>query len=402
MESTDRISPKLGKFRPSLTLGLKAIANERKSKGLPVYDFGLGETKGNLNPVVKEAGIQAFKDEMTMYADPAGMPELRDAVLDWLALKEHYTIENVTITAGAKQALFNMIMAICNPGDVVLFDAAPWVSYAPLAYCAYAVPVMVLSLEKKDNYLKVTPEDLRRNLELRPFSKLFLLNSPCNPTGQLYTAEEVEALLRVCIEHKIFFALDRLYWKILFDGRSYPEPRIDQETKPWVIQVDGMSKNFRRCGGLRIGWCVAPDDVSRAMINLQSHYTSGPTTVSQQAALAAITSDYDTELATDLENKRNLMQKHCKDIPCVKVFPTDGSFYSFWDVREAFGKKTPSGEILKNSDDVANYLTRDYGVLTGSGMGFLQNGYLRLCFATPDETIIEGMAQARKAFESLK
>lgn len=307
MKPHERISAKLGKFRPSLTLELKRMAAERRAQNLPVYDFGLGETKGSLDDRTRDAGIAAYNDGATMYGDPAGLPELRRAVLKWLGVESHYDINNVVITAGAKQSLFNIFLAICNPGDSVLFGEAPWVSYQPLAVATYATPIMVLPTHAEHEFKKVTPEDLLRNIRLRPYARLFLLNNPVNPTAQLYDAAEVDAQQDVCVEHGIYFLLDRLYWRLVFDGKQFPEPRIDERTRPWLIQVDGLSKNFRRTGGLRIGWSVAPDDVSAAMINLQSHCTSGPALPTQHSALAAITRPYTGELRDELQRKRDLL-----------------------------------------------------------------------------------------------
>jgi aspartate aminotransferase len=402
MQNPDRISAKMGKFRPSLTLALKRLAEDRRAAGLPVFDFGLGETKGSLNPHIREAGEAAFREEHTMYTDPAGMPELRQAVLSWLELESHYSIDNVVITAGAKQSLFNIFLAVCNPGDVVLFDAAPWVSYQPLAHTAYASPIMVLPAERDARHMKVTPDDLRRNLKMRPYAKLFLLNNPVNPTAQLYDADEVEGLLEVCVDHQMYFVLDRLYWRILFDGRRFPELPVDDRTRPWIIQVDGMSKNFRRAGGLRIGWSVAPEDVSKAMASLQSHYTSGPATPTQRTALAAVTHTYDTTLTAELQGLRDLFLKEADGMPHVRIWPSPATFYSFWDVRACFGLRTPGGHRLRDSDDVSAYLVRSAGVVTASGGGFMVDGYLRLCFATPETTIVEGMAAARSALSALQ
>ena len=401
MELSERISTKLGKFRPSVTLELKILAEHRRAAGLPVYDFGLGETKGELDPVIRDAGERAFREQQTMYADPAGLLDLRKSVLHWLSLEDQYDPDNVVISTGAKQSLFNTFLAVCNPSDAVLLDTAPWVSYQPLVVSAYGFPVMVLPLGTERERLKVTADDLIRNLKVRPHARLFLLNNPCNPTGQLYSALEVEELLRVCVEHRIYFVLDRLYWRILFDGAKYPEPRIDDETKPWVIQIDGMSKNFKRTGGLRIGWVVAPTDLARAMVNLQSHYTSGPATPTQLAALAAISRKPNCGLASELQAKRDLLHRKAKDMPLVKIWPTPATFYSFWDVRECFGKKTRDGAVLESSDDVSQYLARSVGVITCTGTGFMQDGYLRLSFATPDEEIVQGMRAIREALGAL-
>ena len=400
MEKSDRISAKLVKFRPSLTLELKRQAEERRAAGLPVHDFGLGETKGALPAELREAGERAYRDGLTMYGDPAGLVDLRRQVLVWLGLEKEYGLENVVITSGAKQSLFNIFLATCNPADCVLFDAAPWVSYQPLAAAAYAVPIMVVP-RTSGARLKVTADDLRRNLDLRPHARLFLLNNPCNPTAQLYDAHEVEELLAVCVERRIYFVLDRLYWKLLFDGAVYAEPRIDAETKPWLIQVDGLSKNFRRAGGLRIGWSVAPADVAKAMINLQSHYTSGPSTPAQHVALAALRGQYDGELRRDLEAKRDRIAAWAPRLPHIEVWPTPATFYSFWDVTGAFGKRTPDGKTLTSSEEVAAYLVERAGVLTAAGAAFMQEGYLRLSFAVPEEELESGLAAAATALGEL-
>jgi aspartate aminotransferase len=400
MQDHERISAKIHKFQPSVTLALKALVEERRQRGLPVYDFGLGETKGPLDPRVREAGIRAYEGEDTSYADPAGIPELRAAVLRWLGLERQYGPESVVITSGAKQSLFNIFLTLCNPADAVLFDAAPWVSYQPLATAAYAFPVMVLPQQSR--WLKVTAGDLERNLRARPHVKLFLLNNPCNPTAQLYEAEEVEALLRVCVEYRIFFVLDRLYWRVLFDGRTYPEPRVDAETRPWLIQVDGLSKNWRRTGGIRIGWTVAPPDVAAAMANLQSHYTAGPAVPAQRAAFAAIAHPYQGRMIEELTAKRELFWREAEGMPRVEIWPTPATFYSFWDVRGCFGRSTPGGPLLRSSDDVAAYLCREAGVVTASGGSFFQDGYLRLSFYTSDAEIEEGMRAARAALGALR
>jgi len=397
----ERISTKLAKFRPSLTLALKGLVEQRRARGLPVYDFGLGETKGRLPAKLREAGERAYRDERTMYGDPAGLRELREQVLRWLQLDDHYTPDDVVITAGAKQSLFNIFLAVCNPADCVLFDAAPWVSYQPLAVAAYAFPVMVVP-KSTSSRLKVTADDLRRNLDLRPQTKLFLVNNPCNPTAQLYDADEIEGLLSVCVERQVYFVLDRLYWKIVFDGVEYPEPRIDDETRRWLVQVDGMSKNFRRAGGLRIGWSVAPSDLAKAMTNLQSHYTSGPSTPAQHVALAAIHEAYDDELRADLEAKRDRVAAWSARLPGVEVWPTPATFYSFWDVAGTFGKRTPEGRAIESSEDLALYLIERAGVVTAAGSAFLQEGYLRVSFAVPKEELEAGLAAAAEALAALE
>lgn len=400
MKEQERIAGKIHKFKPSLTLQLKQLVAERRERGLPVFDFGLGETKGALAPHIGAAAEEAYREGRTVYGDPAGLLELRQEVLRWLGLEGQYGPESVVITTGAKQSLFNTFLSVCNPADCVLFDCAPWVSYQPLAVASSAFPVMVQPADRS-NHLKVDAEDLRRQLGERPEARLFLLNSPCNPTGQLYDAAEIDALLQVCVEHRVYFVLDLLYWRLLYDGRDYPMPRIDAQTRPWIVFIDGLSKNFRRTGGIRIGWSVAAEDLGAAMANLQSHYTSGPSMPAQYAALAAVRHPYDWELRDYLEGNRDLIRARAAELTGVEVWPTPGSFYSFWDVRGCGGKRLPDGREIRSSDDVAQYLLRRAGVVTASGTGFLQDGFLRLSFAVLRDELAGGLSAAAEALAEL-
>jgi aspartate aminotransferase len=397
-----RLAPKVDAFPPSLTLALKALVAERRAAHLPVHDFGLGETRGALPEPIAEAAIRAYKEGLTVYGDPAGLPALREAVLSWLALEGDYGIDSVVVTTGAKQGLLNVFLALMSPGDVVLLDSAPWVSYQPLAITASAESVCVRPESGTGNWLKVESADLEREIRRHPRARIFLVNSPCNPTGQLYSARELNALLRTCAENEVFFVLDRLYWRLTYDGADFPEPEVDEVTRPWLIQVDGLSKNWRRTGGLRIGWTVAPEDVTRGMINLQSHYTSGPTMPAQYAALAALTEPYDPEMRQELEDKRDLMLDHGARIPHVELWPIPAAFYSFWDLRGTFGLRTPEGSEIASSDDFARYLLDSAGVVTCSGSGFEQDGFLRVTFTAPDDELIEGLAAAAEAVSILR
>ena len=397
----NRIACKISRFGPSRCLLAKGLKQERLAQGLPVYDFGLGESKGDLANYLIEAGKCAFDQQVTEYLDPAGLPELRTEILRWLNLEDHYSKDSVVVSCGAKQALSNIFFATLNPGDVALFDAAPWVSYVPMVYAAAATPVLVQPARADASYLKISPEDLTQAIQQFPAAKTFLLNSPCNPTGQIYSQVELQKLLEICAKNQIFFILDRLYWKSVYDNYEYPEPVINELTKPWLIQIDGLSKNWRRLGGLRVGWSVAAEDLSKAMVNIQSHITSGTASTSQVVALEALRREYDCEMRTDLEEKRNLVVKHAKDIPYIKRFPTQGGFYTFWNVREIFGKRTPEGEVLNSSDDICTYLVRSVGVVCLSGSAFEQDGYLRLCFHVPNEELLAGLAAIKQAFSAL-
>lgn len=402
MSDTERISTKLDRFQPSLTLRLKDSANRRRARGLPLFDLGLGETKGDLAVRIRDAAKSAYDQGRTMYEDPAGIVELRRRILGWLDVESHYGIENVVVTTGAKQSLLNVFLAVCDPGDTVLMEAAPWVSYQPLVLAANARPRAVVAGRGEANFFKVGADDLERAIDSHDRVKVFLLNSPVNPTSQVYSAEEFAALMEVCVRRGVFLLLDRLYWRIIYDGKSYPEPELSSQNLKWLIQVDGISKNFRRTGGMRIGWSVGPTDVSKAMINLQSHCTSGPSVPSQWGALAAISGDYDFELRDELEGQRNRIYAARERLAPVKVWDSAGAFYSFWDVRACFGKRTPADETLETSIAVAEYLLEHAGVVTAPGSAFLQEGFLRLSFAMLPGEIDAALDAAVGAFGELR
>lgn len=396
-----QLARKIQLFGTSRCLDAKRKVIERRRAGLAVYDFGLGEAKGGINGEFAEAGKQSLAAGRTEYVDPQGLLELRRQIISWLGVERNYGPQNVCVSVGAKQAIFNILLAICDPGDTVLYDAAPWVSYIPMTYCAGLIPQCVSPKYPEANYLKISSSDLERAINRHRNARIFLLNSPCNPSGQIYSAGELNELIEVCIRNRIFFALDRLYWKTVFDGYSFPEPVINEVSEPWIIQIDGLSKNWRSLGGLRVGWSVGSEDLTRAATNIQSHITSGTATVGQYVALEALTKEYDWEMRDDLQEKRDLMFSVANDIPGLKAFPTAAAFYSFWDVRAYFGSHAPNGKLIAGSDDLAEYLLNSAGVVVLPGTAFKQEGYLRLCFHTAKSEIQEGMLAVRAAIEDL-
>lgn len=395
----ERLASRFDGLGPSCTLELKATARNRIARNLPVYDFGLGENSFPLPDGLLESAVKCIRSGNTGYADPSGIAELRDKILEWMNLEDQYQRHNVIVSCGAKQAILNVFLAVCNPGDVILTAVAPWVSYGPIAQCASATAIQVTP--NSSNSLKVSRKELLEAFTKHPKTRVFLLNNPCNPTGQLYSEQEVNELLELCVDHNVYFMLDRLYWKIVFDGKKYPEPEINEHTKPWLIQIEGLSKNFCKLGGLRVGWSIAPSDVSELMTILQSHHSSGTAVSSQEIALEVLSREYNSDLLTALQRNRDLLKKCADSIQHLKVCNTQGAYYSFWDVRATFGKKTSSGAVIKDSQDLAEYLVNEYGVVTAPGKSFGLDGYLRLSFAIAVETIEPGMAAAKQAFANL-
>ena len=400
-ERIRRVSNKVKKVGESRCLAAKVTVNERKAQGLPVYDFGLGEAKGKTPDYLLQAGSSAFLGNHSGYPDSAGLYELREEVLNWLDLQEHYQPENVTISVGAKQAILNVVLASCDVGDVALFDTAPWVSYRPMCFCSGVTPVCIQPSRGKASYLKISADDLIRELQIHPHARMLLVNSPCNPTGQIYTTDELNELLNICAEHQVYFVLDRLYWKTVFDGKHFPTPTVTEKTKPWLINIDAISKAWRSVGGLRVGWSVAELDIAKAMQGIQSHITSGTASVSQYAALVALREEFPTEMRESLQSNLDILRQYLPRIPLIEAFPTEGGFYTFWDITKTFGKKTPSGTVIKSSDDFASYLLESEGVVVLSGSAFLKDGYVRICFHVPEVELCEGLEAISRAVSNL-
>lgn len=396
-----RLSNKMESLSESRCLVAKRKVLERKARGLPVYDYGLGEARGAVPALLKRAAVKSIEDEHTGYIEAGGLPELRSAVVEWLGLEDHYCADNVLISVGAKQALFNIFLAVCDPGDAVLLDSTHWVSYAPMIHACSSTPISLSPEAGAANYLKISPKDVEQALALNSNVRALLINSPNNPTGQVYSQEEIDAFVDICSSHKIFLILDRIYWKTLFISGDYPEPVITPENKPWIIQVDAISKSWRSLGGLRVGWTVGPEDLTDVMVKMQSHLTSGTATPGQYAALAGIQAPYDPEMQTDLTNKKELFYNLACELPLVTPFPTQGGFYSFWDIHNVFGKKTTDGTVLHGSDDVCEYLINEAGVVTIPGTAFDIEGYLRTCFGVDTEQIEQGMVAAADALRKL-
>ena len=291
------------------------------------------------------------------------------------------------------------MLAVCNPGDTVLSAAAPWVSYGPIAACASATLVQAQPLENSS--LKTSVQDLEYYLRQYPRTKIFILNNPCNPSAQLYSAKEVQELLELCVKSQVYFLLDRLYWKILFQDTPYPAPKIDSNSKEWLIQVDGLSKNFFRLGGLRVGWSLASTRLSEVMSIMQSHHSSGTAVPSQLVALNVLSRPYDSSFLDSLKHNRKQILSAENQLPHVTIPPMQGTYYSFWNVRNAFGTSTPSGQKIQNSKDMASYLLDSHGIVTSPGNNFGTEGYLRLSYAVAPEIIEGGLLAAKKALSQL-
>lgn len=374
---------------PSATLAMAAEAKALKAKGLDVLDFALGEPDFPTPENIQEAAIRAMRSGQTHYTPPAGIPELKSALASLYT--EHHALptkaEQVVVSNGAKQSLHNALMAVCGPGDEVIIPAPYWVSYADLVRLAGANPIIIETSEAEG--FKLSPEKFRAAVTSK--TKLLMLNSPSNPTGVVYTRAELEALADAVLETSAGVISDEIYEQLCY-GDARPtcfatlRPGLDERT----ITISGVSKTYAMTGW-RIGWAVAPPSVAKFMGDVQSQETSNPCSISQWAALEAITGPRDSVKAMHAEfaRRRAYVLDRVESLPGVTCVPPGGAFYAFMNVSEHFGR-TLGGRPVPDSTAFCLSALASAHVALVMGSAFGAEGYARLSFATSLETLAKG------------
>jgi len=374
---------------PSATLAMGAEARRLKAKGIEILDFALGEPDFDTPANIQEAAFTAIRQGRTHYTPPSGIPELRHAVAT------HYTRyhqlptqpSDVVISNGAKHSLHNALMAVCGPGDEVVIPAPYWVSYADLEKLTGATPVIVETTERSG--FKLTPKQLLAAVTTR--TKLLMLNSPSNPTGVVYDRSELESLADAVLQTEIGVLSDEIYEQLTY-GDAKPtcfatlRPSLAQRT----ITVSGVSKTYAMTGW-RIGWAVAPEPVAKFMGDLQSQETSNPCSVSQWAALEAITGPQDsvTMMKAEFAKRRDYVVSRIAELPGVTVRAPGGAFYAFMNVSSHFGR-TLGGITVSDSTSFCMTALSQARVALVMGSAFGAEGYVRMSFATDMQTIERG------------
>jgi aspartate aminotransferase len=374
---------------PSATLAMAAEARRLKAQGVAVLDFSVGEPDFATPENIQEAAVAAMRAGQTHYTPPAGIPELREAVA------EHYgrhhglatKAEQVVISNGAKHALHNALMAVCGPGDEVLIPTPYWVSYSDLVKLTGARPVLLETSEREG--FKLTPGQFREAVNER--TKLLMINSPSNPTGVVYTLAELEALADEVLATRVGVLSDEIYEQLCY-GQARPmcfatlRPGLAERT----ITVSGVSKTYAMTGW-RIGWSVAPAAVSKFMGDLQSQETSNPCSVSQYAALEAVTGPQDSvkRMHAEFARRREYVLGRVERLPDVWCVPPDGAFYVFLNVTKHLGR-TLGGRRVENSTEFCLCALASAHVALVMGSAFGAEGYARMSFATGLETLGRG------------
>lgn len=398
---TTHVSERVAALAPSATLAMSQKSAELKAQGVDVINLSVGEPDFETPHHIKEAAKKAIDDNFSFYTPVPGYLSLRKAVSEKL-LNENgvsYAPEQITVSNGAKQALCNVILASINKGDEVIIPMPAWVSYVEMVKLAEGTPVAVNADITQD--FKITPPQLEA--AITPASRMILICSPSNPTGSVYTREELQGLVDVLAKHPDILVLaDEIYEHINFTG-SFTSLASFPEIADRTIIINGVSKAYAMTGW-RIGYSAAPLWLAKAVNKLQGQYTSNASSIAQKAAEAAYTGSQECvrEMNKAFERRRNLVVELASAIPGLKVNRPTGAFYLFPEVSAYIGKTTPEGQKIASSADLAMYLLEVGHVATVDGGAFGMEGYIRLSYATSDDNIREAMRRIAEALAALK
>lgn len=385
-----KLSSKVQAISPSPTLVVDSKAKEMISRGLDVVSFGAGEPDFDTPLHIREAAASAMAAGHTRYTPAAGTIELREAVCEKLQKDNglEYGPKQIIISNGGKQALYNALCTILNPGDEVLIPAPYWVSYPEMVRLGDGVPVFVPGLPEND--MKVTARDLEAACTQK--TRAMILNSPGNPTGQVYNRAELESLAQFCLEKEIFIISDEIYEKLIYGGEAHVSiASLGAGIKDLTVLVNGVSKSHAMTGW-RIGYAAAPAPLAAAMDALQSHTTGNPNSIAQKATLAALRGPGESleEMHRAFEERRRYIFKRARDIPGLEPLEPKGAFYLFASV-EAFIGRLYRGRKVESGDHFTEMLLEEEMVALVQGSAFGTPPYVRLSFATSMEKIKEGL-----------
>jgi len=384
------LSPAVKSLKPSATIAAAARAKALKSQGVTVYDFTLGEPDFNTPEHIQEAARAAMKAGHTHYTPSGGIPDLKKAICAAYErdYQFRYDSSQVLVSNGAKHSIHNVLTALCGPGDEVIIPAPYWVSYEALTELAGATPVIVPTTEASG--FRLSGEDFER--AITPKTKLLLLNSPSNPTGATYSTAGLEALARVAQKHNLYVCSDEIYEKLLYTDEPFRSfATLLGGIADRTIIISGVSKAYAMTGW-RIGWTLAPKELTVAMDNLQSQETSNPCSISQYAALAALNGPQDCveSMRQEFARRRAYTLERVRSLPGISLPDPGGAFYAFFNVSPYFGKPLGKGTLVNNATDFCSALLDEAHVALVSGDAFGAPGFVRLSFATGMDVLKAG------------
>lgn len=394
------LSKLVNRLAPSATLAMSQKSAELKAQGIDIINLSVGEPDFNTPDHIKEAAKKAIEENYSRYSPVAGYPVLRNAIVEKLKNENSlaYKAEEIVVSNGAKQCVSNALLALVSPGEEVIIPAPYWVSYPQMVLMADATPVIVEADFAQD--FKITPAQLEE--AITPKTRALILCSPSNPTGSVYSAEELEALAAVLRKHEgIYVVSDEIYEHINYIGH-HASIASCEGMKERTVVINGVSKAYAMTGW-RIGFLAAPAAIAKACSKLQGQYTSGPCSVSQMAATEAFAGDQTCveEMRRAFERRKNLIVQLSKEVPGFEVNNPQGAFYLFPKCSSYFGKS--DGErIINDSMDFALFLLEVAHVATVGGAAFGSPECFRMSYATSDENIVEALRRIKEALETLK
>ena len=395
----NKLADRLNRLSPSATLAMSQKSQELKAQGVDVINMSVGEPDFNTPDAIKEAAIKAINDNYSRYSPVPGYPVLRNAIVEKLKKENglEYTAAQISVSNGAKQSVCNAIMALVNPGDEVIVPAPYWVSYPEMVKLADGTPVTIYAGIEQN--FKITAEQLES--AITPKTKMLILCSPSNPTGSVYSKEELKSLADVLAKYpEIYIVADEIYEHINYIGKHESIAQFEN-IRERVIIVNGVSKAYAMTGW-RIGFIAAAEWIVKGCNKLQGQYTSGPCSVSQIASVEAYVGSQEpvAEMQKAFQRRRDLIVKLTKEIPGLEVNVPEGAFYLFPKCSSFYGKSY-NGQTINNSDDLAMYLLTEAHVATVGGESFGAPDCFRMSYATSDENIIEAIKRIKEALAKL-
>lgn len=395
----EQLSARLVSLSPSETLAMSQKSNELKAQGIDVINLSVGEPDFNTPDHIKAAAKKAIDDNFSFYSPVPGYPDLRKAIVEKLKRENDldYTADQIVVSNGAKQSVCNVLLSIIGPGDEVIVPAPYWVSYVEMVKLAEGTNVIVTAGIDQD--FKITPAQLEA--AITPRTRALILCSPSNPTGSVYSKDELKGLADVLAKYPdVIVVADEIYEHINYVGKHESIARFD-DIKDRVVVVNGVSKAYAMTGW-RIGFIAAPLWIAKACNKLQGQYTSGPNSIAQKASTVAFSGDQSCveEMRQAFLRRRDLIVKLCKEIPGVKLNIPQGAFYIFPEVDSYYGKSA-DGRKINDAADLAMYLLEVGHVATVGGAAFGAPECIRLSYATSDENIIEAVKRIKEALAKL-
>ena len=393
------LAPRLQRFNEPETLKMAKLGRELRANGIDVVDLSLGEPDFDTPEHIKEAAKKAVDDNWSHYPPVAGYPDLREAVCTKFKRDNNldYKPENIIVSTGAKQSLAMAVMAIVDKGDEVVIPTPYWVTYSEIVKLSDGEVKLVRT--SFENNFKITPEELEA--AITPKTKLFIFSSPSNPTGSIYSKEELAGLAEVFRKHpQVFILSDEIYEYINFVGKHESIAQFE-DIKNRVIIINGLSKGFAMTG-YRLGFLAGDATVIKACEKLQGQFTSGTCAVTQRAAITALVSDLAPTWAMvkEFEKRKARVKEMLADIPGIKYTEPDGAFYIFPVVSSYFGKKA-GDEVIKDADDLCMYLLNSAHVSTVTGRAFGEPDCIRISFANSMDKIEKGFTRIKEALAKL-